>query len=777
MIQGQVAPSVTKSVSTTTKLLKGLQTQAVATNRAIASIGKAVAGVAGLAGGLLAIGGLTAGMEQAVQLSKDNEQLQEQILIILKNQRAVRGQNVDLAQKDLKNITDQAVKLQGLTGIYKNVYERGAMIFAQTHRTTEQIHEMQNVMANLLVSQKMQGKSAEDLQEVYLAVGKAIQTGMARNLNAVGVFLSPMEKQLLMIHAKMHDFTANIKIVEAAINRTYAGAAKARMGTLLGQADLAVANMQLSMEKMGDALLPVQQRLTIIFARMVPLIEPLVTRIANIINRVLERHMKDLDNWVSFMQRSVIPMMVNWIDKGWKEMIKALKWIKSNWDWIKPALIGAGVAAGVLATALAAIVVAVGALNVLGNPFTWVIVAGAAIGELIAKWKQLLEWTIGTKLFNQTFDPKNKGWGYTKKFKPGEVPKAIPIEQGWLNVVNKAIDNWFNKTLPNYFTTFWSWLKGWITKAFDFLKVSFTEMGKTITDTFLLPFRQAADLWGFITGKKVDTGGNLGTAGRSNVVGPGSPNAGNLATAGRRSSSGSASTSSIYVPGQGIITPFQPDTSGSRRLNAIYNNPGAMGLTQSALKFGATPSGHFDTGHAFAKFPTREAGAAAQFSMWMNPKLYKGHTLAQAITNWIGPGEHGEAEFIAKKLGIPLNTVIDDSFLRGAMGIRLMQAQAQYEGQNVITPEQWKRAQDWAYKGIDPFKKSTPVVPMDKPDISNTPPVTINNHVQYHIHGSDEENHRKIAGLHQKHIDQMSKDLAEVTYRQNRSRFDGSNAV
>ena len=148
--------------------------------------------------------------------------------------------------------------------------------------------------------------------------------------------------------------------------------------------------------------------------------------------------------------------------------------------------------------------------------------------------------------------------------------------------------------------------------------------------------------------------------------------------------------------------PIQPDTSGSRRLNAIYNNPGALGLSDLGRRFGATASGKYDTGHPFAQFPTKEAGAAAQFALWENKEHYLGHTLKDAITNWIGPGEHGEAEYISQRTGIPLDQTITDDFLRSPDGIRLMQAQAEYEGQNVLTAEQWKRGQDWAYKGIEP---------------------------------------------------------------------------
>lgn len=149
------------------------------------------------------------------------------------------------------------------------------------------------------------------------------------------------------------------------------------------------------------------------------------------------------------------------------------------------------------------------------------------------------------------------------------------------------------------------------------------------------------------------------------------------------------------------ISPDFVSGKGTRN-NAKFNNPGALGPGPSATEFGGYASGQFDTGHAFMAFPSAEAGAAAQFRLWQNTRLYQGHTLADAIKSWIGPGEHGEAEFIASKLGIPLDTVISEDFLKGPQGIALMKAQATYEGENALTDEQWANAQKWAYEGQKP---------------------------------------------------------------------------
>jgi hypothetical protein len=150
------------------------------------------------------------------------------------------------------------------------------------------------------------------------------------------------------------------------------------------------------------------------------------------------------------------------------------------------------------------------------------------------------------------------------------------------------------------------------------------------------------------------------------------------------------------------VARFVPDTSGSTRMNAVFNNPGALGLAPWQSKYGAVASGKYDTGHPFAQFPTKEAGGAAQFDLWLRDPKFVGQPLKQAITNWIGPGEHGEAEFISQKIGMPLDQVITEDFLKGPQGIQLMQAQAEYEGQNVLSQSQWQSAQDWAYKGVAP---------------------------------------------------------------------------
>jgi hypothetical protein len=54
--------------------------------------------------------------------------------------------------------------------------------------------------------------------------------------------------------------------------------------------------------------------------------------------------------------------------------------------------------------------------------------------------------------------------------------------------------------------------------------------------------------------------------------------------------------------------------------------------------------------------------------------------------------------------------------------------------------------------------------------------VTINYNVTNHIHGGEDLENR-MAAIHRRHLDQLHRDMEEVTYRQNRAAFDGASAI
>jgi hypothetical protein len=78
---------------------------------------------------------------------------------------------------------------------------------------------------------------------------------------------------------------------------------------------------------------------------------------------------------------------------------------------------------------------------------------------------------------------------------------------------------------------------------------------------------------------------------------------------------------------------------------------------------------------------------------------------------------------------------------------------------------------------VDLSKKTAPTpAKSDALKDSSGNPVSVSYNVTNHIHGG-EDLERRMAAIHKQHIDQLTKDIAEVTYRNNRSAFDGAHAV
>jgi hypothetical protein len=64
------------------------------------------------------------------------------------------------------------------------------------------------------------------------------------------------------------------------------------------------------------------------------------------------------------------------------------------------------------------------------------------------------------------------------------------------------------------------------------------------------------------------------------------------------------------------------------------------------------------------------------------------------------------------------------------------------------------------------------VIPLNRSGMG----VTINYNVTNHIHGGEDLENR-MAAIHRRHLDQLHRDMEEVTYRQNRAAFDGASAI
>ena len=151
-----------------------------------------------------------------------------------------------------------------------------------------------------------------------------------------------------------------------------------------------------------------------------------------------------------------------------------------------------------------------------------------------------------------------------------------------------------------------------------------------------------------------------------------------------------------------------------------YKNPGAMWANKRASKWGGSAKGvplADGTGqnNNIAVFPTFMQGICAQLDLWRESPNYKNKRFKDAIRIWSG-GNHVESYIkfvIARVPGITRDTVLNDQFWLGPMGIPFLKAQAWHEaGQKYPAAEaDWINAREAVFKGKPP----TVVAPPKKP--------------------------------------------------------------
>ena len=154
-------------------------------------------------------------------------------------------------------------------------------------------------------------------------------------------------------------------------------------------------------------------------------------------------------------------------------------------------------------------------------------------------------------------------------------------------------------------------------------------------------------------------------------------------------------TRSDVVPGQGV----------EKFANVRYNNPGSIQRADWAKQFGARTYGVIGGGNTIVRFPTKVAGAAAQFNLL--GRRYVGKSLRDAVATYTGagsgtPGTGAKADLdqytaaLSKATGLGATDRITPEFLSGPGGIALAKAQAASEGPLTgypLTDDEWAQAQ------------------------------------------------------------------------------------
>lgn len=132
-----------------------------------------------------------------------------------------------------------------------------------------------------------------------------------------------------------------------------------------------------------------------------------------------------------------------------------------------------------------------------------------------------------------------------------------------------------------------------------------------------------------------------------------------------------------------------------------FKNPGAMWGNPIAKKWGSTETvtlhDGLGQGNNIAVFKSYVDGISAQLDLWRTSANYRNKRFADAIAVWSG---HNHVEsyisyVLARVPGMTRNTVMNDEFWNGPMGIGFLKAQAGHEAGKTYpaADEDWHEAQ------------------------------------------------------------------------------------
>jgi hypothetical protein len=442
------------------------------------------------------------------------------------------------------------------------------------------------------------------------------------------------------------------------------------------------------------------------------------------------------------------------VDKGWKYLLQAINWFRENSQWLIPVLKNVAILFGAWTLVIQPLS---GIIFSLLNPLNLVIVAIAGIGLAIWKartdwlgFRRMLEgmedWLLGTKWL----DPQNKGYGVMRAFPKGVVPRAMPVQQGWVRQMFTAVaeqfSHWMDVDLPNWLGLLgqkvWAWLieQGpkvgkWIDdqikgqreallKFFDPLVESAKSAGKFITDFIIDPIANFMKGWGDFWNSLPDwlKGGTSG----GNVI--------------PKPSTGQPSDTS--GKGGHVWLPTAPSPTGPIR--AMTYGPLSQGATAADQRqiYGATIAGQ--------KIRLQSNRSAA-----ISPNLLGAYPLG----SWVD-------EYNSKGQLIRHRRIEDTSWIR--KGVPTYNSIENYNDIDI---------------GRVTLKRSPIQGPATDTELRNARTgsggVTLNYNPEIHFHGVDDEAgiHSRLAQHHRRAVDQFQKMLAEAVYMRNRNAFDGAHAV
>ena len=208
---------------------------------------------------------------------------------MLTHQNALRGIGIQQSRLQVEAIERQAKMLESQTGVWRDTFTRGAAILANYRLSTGKIQMMNSGLSELIVHEKLLGKSAEEQQQTYDAIGRAILQGNVRGLKSVGIELDANQQRLLQLYSRMGAYTQSIAMISKVIHQSFGGEAQRYMQSAEARAEMLGIRWKALRIEIGQRFLPLQEQLFDIYRRFIDVIGPYVIKTVDYIAKNFSR--------------------------------------------------------------------------------------------------------------------------------------------------------------------------------------------------------------------------------------------------------------------------------------------------------------------------------------------------------------------------------------------------------------------------------------------------------------------------------------------------------
>src|SRR3990167_9378371 len=257
---------------------------------ALGGLGKIAGGVlkvGALAAGV-ALGGLAAGLTFAVKEAMEAQEVQAKLASVLKSTGGVAGVTAEMAN----NLADS---LSGVTRFSDEAILTGEnMLLTFTNIGKDVFPDATKVMLDMSTA------LGQDLQSSAVQLGKALQDPIlgVTALRRVGVNFTEEQQEMIKSMVEAGDLMGAQTFILKELQTEFGGSAEAAGQTFAGQLDILRNSLSNVAESIGMTLLPIGQELLEKFILpMLPTIKELGEKFANLITIVFDAGLESPEAW------------------------------------------------------------------------------------------------------------------------------------------------------------------------------------------------------------------------------------------------------------------------------------------------------------------------------------------------------------------------------------------------------------------------------------------------------------------------------------------------